>query len=140
MIDSLIADYPATLSDEPQTRLMLRSFLAFNRVVLRDWLDGKISRAEAQHMLADTLHALITTVAPKLGNPPPNRVSTFESRFQHAARSTGRRIHRQTTLRPATAPLLQEALSTTARSVALQSAAIPFARAPLLFGLEPVGL
>jgi tetracycline repressor-like protein len=70
VIDSLIADYPATLSNRPQTRLMLRSFLAFNRVVLRDWLDGKISRGEAEHMLADTLHALITIVAPKLDNPP----------------------------------------------------------------------
>ena len=72
VIDSLIADYPATLSDEPQIRLMLRSFLAFNRVVVRSWLDGHVSRPEAQRLLARTLHALVTTVAPKLGRAAAN--------------------------------------------------------------------
>ena len=66
VIDSFIADYPATLSDEPQIRLLLRSFLAFNRVVVRSWLDGELTRAEAQRLLAYTLHALVATVAPKL--------------------------------------------------------------------------
>jgi AcrR family transcriptional regulator len=66
VIDSLIADYPATLSDEPRIRLMLRSFLAYNRVVVRSWLDGQASRADAERLLADTLRALITTIAPKL--------------------------------------------------------------------------
>ena len=65
-IDGLIADYPATLSDEPQVRLMLRSFLAYNRVVVRSWLEGHATRDEAQRLLADTLHTLVTTVAPKL--------------------------------------------------------------------------
>jgi AcrR family transcriptional regulator len=69
VIDSLIADYPATLSDEPQIRLLLRSFLAFNRVVVRSWLDGATSRAEAERLLADTLRALITAVAPKVSSP-----------------------------------------------------------------------
>ena len=70
VIDGLIADYPATLSDEPPIRLMLQSFLAFSRVVVRNWLDGGVSRAEAERLLADTLHALITTVAPKLRSVP----------------------------------------------------------------------
>lgn len=70
VIDCLIADYPATVSDRPDVRLMLRSFLAFNRVVLRGWLGGEASRAEAQRVLAHTLHTLITKVAPKLGKPP----------------------------------------------------------------------
>jgi hypothetical protein len=48
---------------------MLRSFLAFNRIVLRSWLDGEASRAEAQRLLAHTLHTLIINVAPKLGRP-----------------------------------------------------------------------
>lgn len=69
VIDSFIADYPATLSDELQIRLMLRSFLAFNRVVMRSWLDGDASQAEAERLLADTLYALITNVAPKVSNP-----------------------------------------------------------------------
>jgi AcrR family transcriptional regulator len=70
LIDGFIADYPATLSDRPQIRLMLRSFLAFDRVVLRSWLNGELGRAEAQQLLAETLHALITTVAPELNDPP----------------------------------------------------------------------
>jgi AcrR family transcriptional regulator len=69
VIDCLIADYPAKLSDQPEIRLMLRSFLAFNRIVLRSWLDREASRAEAQRLLAHTLHTLITNVAPKLGRP-----------------------------------------------------------------------
>jgi AcrR family transcriptional regulator len=69
-IDCFIADYPTTLSDQPQIRLMLRSFLAFNRVVLRSWLDGEVSRAEAERLLAHTLRTLITNVAPKLNSSP----------------------------------------------------------------------
>lgn len=70
VIDSLIADYPAILADQPQIRLMLRSFLAFNRIVLRSWLDRDVSRDDAERLLAQTLHALITRVAPKLNGPP----------------------------------------------------------------------
>jgi AcrR family transcriptional regulator len=73
IIDSFIADYPATLSDEPQIRLMLRSFLAFNRVVVRNWLDGAVSRAEAERLLAETLHALVTTVAPEVSSRERSR-------------------------------------------------------------------
>lgn len=69
-IDSFIEDYPETLFEEPLTRLMLRSYLAFNRVVVRSWLNGSASQAEAQRLLADTLHALITTVAPALKSAP----------------------------------------------------------------------
>ncbi len=69
VIDTFIADYPATLSHEPQIRLMMQSFLAFNRVVVHGWLDGDVSRAEAERLLADTLHALITTVAPRVSRP-----------------------------------------------------------------------
>ena len=69
VIDIFTADYPATLTDEPQIRLMLRSFLAFNRVVMRSWLDGAVSRAEAERLLAETLHAMITNVAPKVSSP-----------------------------------------------------------------------
>jgi AcrR family transcriptional regulator len=70
VIDCLIADYPATLSDRPDIRLMLRSFLAFDRAVLRGWLRGEASRAEAERLLAQTLHTLVTKVAPKLDGPP----------------------------------------------------------------------
>lgn len=65
-IDAFIEDYPETLSDELLIRLMLRSYLAFNRTVVRSWLNGSVSQADAQRLLANTLHALITTVAPKL--------------------------------------------------------------------------
>ena len=71
-IDSFIEDYPETLSDQPVVRLMLRSYLAFNRVVVRSWLNGSASQADAQGLLADTLYALITTVAPALKDTPEN--------------------------------------------------------------------
>lgn len=67
VIDSFIADFPATLADEPRIRLLLQSFLGFNRVVLRSWLDGEVARADAHRLLSDTLHALVTIVAPRLG-------------------------------------------------------------------------
>ena len=51
---------------------MLRSFLAFNRGVVRSWLNGEVSRAEAQRLLADTLPAIVATVAPKLARPAAN--------------------------------------------------------------------
>jgi len=70
VVDAFIADYPAMLPDEPQIRLMLRSFLAFNRVVLRSWLTEEVSRAEAERLLADTFHTLITNVARGLNTPP----------------------------------------------------------------------
>jgi AcrR family transcriptional regulator len=66
VIDAFIGDYPATLSDRPEIRLLLRSFLAFNRTVVRSWLNEEVSRAEAERLVADTLHALVTTVAPRL--------------------------------------------------------------------------
>jgi AcrR family transcriptional regulator len=69
-IDSFIEDFPETLSEEPLIRLMLRSYLAFNRIVVRSWLNGTASQADAQRLLADTLHALITTVAPALKDTP----------------------------------------------------------------------
>ena len=93
VIDGFIADYPATLSDEPQTRLMLRSFLAFNRVVMRGWLDGAVSRAEAERLLADTLHALITDRrtpgSPAHQTPCRQRPQIFTGR----SRPTRRRYH-----------------------------------------------
>lgn len=70
VVDRLIADYPATLSDHLQVRLMLRGFLAYNRIVLHSWLTDEVSRPDAERLLADTLHTLITTVAPKLNRPP----------------------------------------------------------------------
>lgn len=66
VIDQLIADYPATLCDAPLVRVMLRSLLAYNRVVVRSWLDEELSRSDAERLLADSFHMLITTVAPGL--------------------------------------------------------------------------
>ena len=72
MVDSFIEDYPATPSDEAQTRLMLRSFPTVNRAVVRSWLNGEVSRAEAPRLPADTLDAPIATVAPEFNNTRPN--------------------------------------------------------------------
>jgi AcrR family transcriptional regulator len=64
-IDTLISDYHDTLTDDRATRLMLRSWLGFNRASSRSWLKGEATRAETALLLAETLHHLITKVAPE---------------------------------------------------------------------------
>jgi AcrR family transcriptional regulator len=65
-IDTLIGDYADALTDDRVTRLMLRNWLGFNRASSRSWLKGEATRAETALLLAETLHHLITTVAPEL--------------------------------------------------------------------------
>lgn len=65
-IDTLLGDYADTLTDDRATRLMLRNWLGFNRASSRSWLSGEATRAETALLLAETLHHLITTVAPEL--------------------------------------------------------------------------
>jgi AcrR family transcriptional regulator len=67
VVETLIGDYPDALSDDAPTRLMLRNWLGFNRASARSWLTGEASREETALMLTETLHHLITTVAPALG-------------------------------------------------------------------------
>jgi AcrR family transcriptional regulator len=65
-VETLISEYPDALTDDRQTRLMLRNWLGFNRATSRSWLRGDATRAETALLLAETLSHLITTVAPKL--------------------------------------------------------------------------
>jgi AcrR family transcriptional regulator len=65
-IDTLIADYHDVLADDRATRLMLRNWLGFNRACSRAWLHGEATREHTALFLAETLHHLIKTVAPKL--------------------------------------------------------------------------
>jgi AcrR family transcriptional regulator len=67
-VDALIGDYPDALTDNRRTRLMLRNWLGFNRATSRSWLTGDATRAETALLLAETLHHLITTVAPALAS------------------------------------------------------------------------
>lgn len=67
-IDTMIGDYADTLTDDRATRVMLRNWLGFNRASSRSWLRGDATRAETALLLAETLHHLITTVAPELKN------------------------------------------------------------------------
>jgi AcrR family transcriptional regulator len=71
-IDTLISDYPDALTDDRPTRLMLRNWLGFNRASARSWLKGEATRAETTLMLSDTLHHLITSLAPALKNLASN--------------------------------------------------------------------
>jgi AcrR family transcriptional regulator len=64
--DTLISNYADVLTDDPPTRLMLRNWLGFNRASGRSWLKGEATRAQTELLLAETLHHLITTVAPTL--------------------------------------------------------------------------
>ncbi len=81
-VDTLIGDFTDVLTDDPSTRLMLRNWLGFNRASSRSWLRGEATRAETALLLAETLHHLITTVAPQLksigddeASPAPRAVS-----------------------------------------------------------------
>jgi AcrR family transcriptional regulator len=65
-VDTLIGDYPDALTNDRRTRLMLRNWLGFNRATSRSWLKGEATRAETALLLTETLHHLITTVAPAL--------------------------------------------------------------------------
>jgi AcrR family transcriptional regulator len=71
-VDRLISDYRDALTDDPRTRLMLRNWLGFNRATSRSWLKEEASRAETALLLSETLHHLITTVAPALKDLPGN--------------------------------------------------------------------
>jgi AcrR family transcriptional regulator len=67
-IDTIITDYADVLTDDHSTRLALRSWLGLNRATSRSWLKGDATRAEAALLLGETLHHLITTLAPALTN------------------------------------------------------------------------
>jgi AcrR family transcriptional regulator len=65
-IDTMITDYADVLTDVRSTRLALRCWLGFNRAISRSWLKGDATREEAALLLSETLHHIITTVAPAL--------------------------------------------------------------------------
>lgn len=67
-VDTLIRDYRDALTDDPPTRLMLRNWLGLNRASARSWLNGEATRAQTSFLLTETLHHLITSVAPALRN------------------------------------------------------------------------
>jgi AcrR family transcriptional regulator len=71
-VDTLISDYPDALTNDRRTRLMLRNWLGFNRATSRSWLRGEATRAETALLLTETLHHLITTVAPALTSLTPS--------------------------------------------------------------------
>ena len=65
-IDGLIEDYGDVLDDVPSTRLALRCWFGINRAAIRAWLKGDATRAQAALILTETLHQVITNVAPAL--------------------------------------------------------------------------
>lgn len=67
-IDTIINDYPDALANDRSSRLALRSWLGFHRATARSWLKGEATRAETALLLSETLHHLITTIAPALKN------------------------------------------------------------------------
>jgi AcrR family transcriptional regulator len=67
-VDSLIGDFADVLTNNRATRLMLRNWLGFNRASSRSWLKGEATRAQTALLLVETLHHLITTVAPELNS------------------------------------------------------------------------
>jgi AcrR family transcriptional regulator len=78
-IDTLVNDYPDALTNDRSTRLALRSWLGFNRATSRSWLKGEATRAETAVLLTETLHHLITRVAPTLINIAANEGAATEA-------------------------------------------------------------
>ena len=65
-IDALIRDYRDRLADDRATRLALRTWYGYNRAACRGWLNGDLSRDETSLLLSETLHHMISVVAPAL--------------------------------------------------------------------------
>jgi AcrR family transcriptional regulator len=70
-VATIISDYHDVLTDNHVTRQMLRNWLGFNRASSRSWLKGEATREQTALFLAETLHHLIKTVAPKLAKLGP---------------------------------------------------------------------
>lgn len=70
-IDTMISDYADILEDDRRTRLLLRSWLGFNRATSRSWCSGDATRPETALMLTETLHQLLVAVAPALTSLEP---------------------------------------------------------------------
>jgi AcrR family transcriptional regulator len=75
-IDVTIDDYADMLTNDRRTRLALRVWLGFNRAISRSWLNGDATREETALILSETLHHLITTVAPALAHLPEKGQTT----------------------------------------------------------------
>ena len=71
-VQTLITNYHDVLTDDRSTRLMLRNWLGLNRATARSWLNAEATRAETALILTETLHHLITTVAPALASIDDN--------------------------------------------------------------------
>ncbi len=65
-ITTIINDYADALTDDRSTRMALRVWLGFNRAISKSWLNGDATREEAALLLTESLHHLITTIAPAL--------------------------------------------------------------------------
>lgn len=67
-IDAHIEDYADVLVNVPSTRLALRCWLGINRATSRAWVKGDATREQAALILTETLHQIITSVAPALAD------------------------------------------------------------------------
>ena len=79
-IDELLDQFGDVLTNDLRMRMALRVWLGFNRATSRSWLQGDATREEATLILSETLHHLITTVAPALTNlPTPGQTTNQET-------------------------------------------------------------
>lgn len=69
-ISTLIGDFADVLADDPSARLMLRTWLGFNRATGRSWLSAEATREQTALPLNESLHNLMTRVAPALKQLP----------------------------------------------------------------------
>ena len=76
------------LEDIPSTRLALRCWLGINRATSRAWVKGDATREQAALILTETLHQIITSVAPALAHAPDDHQN--RARDAHPARGRAR--------------------------------------------------
>ncbi len=97
IIDAIIADYTDTLADDSSSRMALRSWFGFNRAASRSWLKGEATRAQTALLLTETLHHLVTAVAPALNTltNSSNAVTTADAKTR-TVRNARRRAIRTT--------------------------------------------
>ena len=64
--ERIVRSYAEFIPDTPTARFAIRSFIALNEAVSREWLDGKVSREQAHLLLVETLLHILSDVTPAL--------------------------------------------------------------------------
>jgi AcrR family transcriptional regulator len=65
-VDRIIRNYADVITDTLTTRTILHSLAGLNQAACRRWLTGQATRHQAERLLADALHTILTRTIPAL--------------------------------------------------------------------------